>query len=445
MGLPEQHLLRAIEIDPSFVDARYQLALLQRNQGRVSDASEQLAQLLEIQPEHTGARYLHSTILAETGQFREARASFESLLEEEPRHAEAHYQLGVLHMDCGSAHDAVYHLEKASTLDADNADAHYRLARLHPSPEDFEKSRALLETAVDYEPSHIDAHFQLGIHLRRGFRYDSNGTLINGGFDALARESFQNVLKLDPCHSAAHEELADLLCVVGDKSSAVKSYNAAISNDPTRISTYLKLAKVQNTESAFKTLFNALKQDSDNPFVHLRIAKLFLADSQDSLACEHFNRAAEESIVRMSSLRAKAKEALDGNQFHLSRSLEDQACEIAVHRAEALFQLGLLFLNDPLTARKYFETAISTFPEHADSFHQLAIIQNTEGDSEAAIESLRKSVEIEIQNSEAHYLLAQLLLAAGETEMARNHFLITLDLEPRHKKAIKELSALPSL
>ena len=147
------------------------------------------------------------------------------------------------------------------------------------------------------------------------------------------------ITKGKPDEEAA-EELADLLSVVGDKSSAVKSYNAAISNDPTRISTYLKLAKVQNTASAFKTLFKALEHDSDNPFIHLRIAKLFLADSQESLACEHFNRAAEESIGRISSLRSKAKEALDGNQFHLSRSLEDQACEIAAHRAEALFQRG---------------------------------------------------------------------------------------------------------
>ena len=55
-------------------------------------------------------------------------------------------------------------------------------------------------------------------------------------------------------------------------------------------------------------------------------------------------------------------------------------------------------MNEPLTARQYFETAISAYPEHADSFHQLAVIQNAQGDSEAAIESLRKSVEIEIQN-----------------------------------------------
>ena len=48
----------------------------------------------------------------------------------------------------------------------------------------------------------------------------------------LARESFQNVLKLILA-TAAHEELADLLCVLGDKSSAVKSYKTAISNDPT--------------------------------------------------------------------------------------------------------------------------------------------------------------------------------------------------------------------
>ena len=47
---------------------------------------------------------------------------------------------------------------------------------------------------------------------------------------------------------------------LGDKSSAVKSYKTAISNDPTRISTYLKLANVQNTASAFKTLSKHLNK-----------------------------------------------------------------------------------------------------------------------------------------------------------------------------------------
>ncbi len=443
MGSPEQHLQRAVELDPGFTDARYQLARLQARNGKTDEAATQLAQLLEIEPRHAQAQLLHAELLADAGNIHEARASFETLLEEDPRHATAHYRLGVLHMDHGTAHDAVYHLEKASTLDPDNADAHYRLARLHPGPEDFQKARSLFETAVDYQPTHVEAHFQLGLHLRHGRRYDTHGSLASGGFEAEARDAFETVLDLAPHHAAAHEELAHLLARAGDHADAGKSFAAAIQHDPTRISAYLGLAALQETTTAITICAQALQQDSGNPPVHLRKARLHLDAGDPSAARTHLDQAAEQAVTRIQALQEEANAALEGNQFLHARRLEDHASEMTAQRAEALHQLGLLATDEPNTAQKHFENALATDPEHAGAHHQIAILQHAEGDSQAAIESLRRSVEIEIQNSEAHHHLAQLLQDTGETEMARNHYLITLDLDPAHEAATKALAKLP--
>lgn len=439
MPSPKEHLLKAIELDPGFADAWYQLALILLREGVREQAAEHLSKVLELDADHASARLRLATLQTELGQPGPARAQFEILLENDPRNARAHYHLGLLALQLGNSHDALYHLEKTSSLNPDNADAHYRLGLLHDSPEDFEKARFYLQSTVDFDPTHVEGHFQLGLHLRRGRRYDESGNLVNGGFDIEAREWFETAIRLDPSHAAAHEELARLFAKTGETGAAQDSFTSSIQNAPSRITAYLGLASLQAPDVAIQTCAEALNQDAAHPAVHLRKALFHLANKETSDARHHFEQAAENAIERIRVFKDEALEALTENRFIPSRKKEKQATELSGHRAEALFQLGLLAKDDASQRRQHFEAALAIDSQHPGVHHQLAILQHEAGDNEAAIESLRKSVEIEIQNPDAHFLLAGFLLAEGDQEMARNHYLITLDLASDHKGAKKAL------
>jgi tetratricopeptide (TPR) repeat protein len=441
VATPKEHLLKAIELDPGFADAHYQLALLLVNEGNAL-ASEHFCKVLDIDADHVAARFQLAILQVGIGHVDEARDHFETLLVNDPRDAQAHYQLGLLALGQGNSHDAIYHFEKTSSLDPDNADAHYRLGLLHDTPEEFDKTRFLFQTAIDYDPSHTEAHFNLGLHLRRARRYDNSGNLMDGGMDSEARSFFETTLRLDHSHAAAHEELGSLLAKTGEDQLAIQSFTAAIRHDPNRINAYLGLAALYESKDAIRTCAKALEQDPQHPAVHLRKAQFHMAKQDTTAAKDHYLQAADHAVEQIQNLKDEALKAIAENRFIPARKKEDLATEFSSHRAEALFQLGLLINTNLVQARQHFESALAADSLHSGAHHHIAIIHHEEGDDESAIESLRRSVEIEIENPEAHFLLAELLQVKGDDKMARNHYLITLDLDPGHSEAKRNLSSL---
>jgi len=55
-NLAEEEFLKAIELDPTHVDARLYLSMLYTDMGELQKACEQLRKILKIDPSHRGAR-----------------------------------------------------------------------------------------------------------------------------------------------------------------------------------------------------------------------------------------------------------------------------------------------------------------------------------------------------------------------------------------------------
>lgn len=84
--------LRAIELNPQEIEARWQLALLLHSEGRRMEAADVLAGLLKLAPEHRNALGLRIDLLRQTGQLRTGLSAAADGLRHHPADAALHSQ-----------------------------------------------------------------------------------------------------------------------------------------------------------------------------------------------------------------------------------------------------------------------------------------------------------------------------------------------------------------
>jgi tetratricopeptide (TPR) repeat protein len=72
----EQHLRRAVELDPAFAPARQNLATFYRLTGRETAAVEEYRELLRRAPDHIGAHNALAALLQNLGKTEEAAIHF---------------------------------------------------------------------------------------------------------------------------------------------------------------------------------------------------------------------------------------------------------------------------------------------------------------------------------------------------------------------------------
>jgi Tfp pilus assembly protein PilF len=74
------------------------------------------------------------------------------------------------------------------------------------------------------------------------------------------------------------------------------------------------------------------------------------------------------------------------------------------------------------TAKEFFETAVQQVPDSAEAIACVGYAQHRLGDDEAAIGSLRRSLQLDNDHAEARIYLANILYDQGEYEAALYHF-----------------------
>lgn len=98
--------------------------------------------------------------------------------------------------------------------------------------------------------------------------------------------------------------------------------------------------------------------------------------------------------------------------------------DLMLQVGRSLFREGSVRDNKVLfeSARDFFETAVEQAPDSAEGVACVGYAQHRLGDDEAAIASLRRSLQIDGDHTEARIYLANVLYDQGENEAALYHF-----------------------
>ncbi|HXF47432.1 MAG TPA: tetratricopeptide repeat protein, partial [Burkholderiaceae bacterium] len=120
-----------------------------------------------------------------------ALARADDLLQKDPRNLQVRFLRGVILSDQGKTEQAVAAFEALTQDFPELPEPYNNLAVLYASQGRLEQARALLQRAIDAQPNYVTA-------------YENLGDL----YVALAVDSYQRALKLDPNNRAAQSKLA---------------------------------------------------------------------------------------------------------------------------------------------------------------------------------------------------------------------------------------------
>lgn len=180
-------------VKPTADSAREALAEFNRGAGLMEqytgrpDALDALGRAVELEPDWIAARYnlglanLHLGGSAEEGEkdpaegvkerYDVARDLFEQVLAEQPDHVHAHFSLGVLCRHLGDTRSALEHFEVAHRLDPDDPFVAFKYGEALADLDRADEAMKLFERCVELDPGFISGIYRLaGLYMRAGQR-----------------------------------------------------------------------------------------------------------------------------------------------------------------------------------------------------------------------------------------------------------------------------------
>jgi tetratricopeptide (TPR) repeat protein len=195
---------RAVETSPEPVEAQIPWRLAWAKSlalaGDRESAKELLQRILRVEPSHVDARYDLGVILMQLDQAEAAITEFEQVVAAAPHHGEAHNNLGLLLHSMGDPARARQHYAAALSANPDSTPARYNLGTLLQEIGEIDLAAAEQRHVLELDPAHAGAWTNL------------SNCLLSLGDPEAARECAEQALRLAPGQPSArwNAGLADL-------------------------------------------------------------------------------------------------------------------------------------------------------------------------------------------------------------------------------------------
>ncbi len=190
---------RAVEIDPTFAVAHYQLGLAHLALGNRWKGAAQFRAATQVDP--TLPEPLKALgdlfMLSPRRLYDQAIESYQKALTLRPHYAEAQVGLGDAKAAKGDNEGAIGHYQKALGLDPLNARVHFSLAKIYYGEKGlYYEAVGAYKKAIELDPFFLDARMGLGeIYEEKGLYKD-------------AIAEYKRVVEAEPKHTGAHYNLA---------------------------------------------------------------------------------------------------------------------------------------------------------------------------------------------------------------------------------------------
>jgi protein O-GlcNAc transferase len=212
------HYLMALAYRPDDFDSRINIGIVYYNQGRLTDAIEQLELARSAQPDYFYTHYLLGRALQEAAEFERAEAALQQAIDLNPEYEDSHLRLGSLQEGLGQTQEAVASYRRAVELNPDDPYAQSALADALTEIEDpdgaLEHGRMALRgfEAVGLREEVARVHWTIGWALYQKREWKESA--------AASRAA----LRLDPTLMPVRFNLAIALLRAGRTSEARRMY-----------------------------------------------------------------------------------------------------------------------------------------------------------------------------------------------------------------------------
>jgi tetratricopeptide (TPR) repeat protein len=192
-------LARAVEVDPTFALAHYQLGMVHLNLGNRWKAAAQFRAATQVDPSLADPYKALGDLFMSSPRrlYDQAIEAYEKAVSLRPHYAEAQVGLGDARAAKGDNEGAIAHYQKALSLDPLNARVHFALGKIYYTEKGlYYEAVTSYKKAVDLDPYFLDARMGLGeIYEEKGLYKD-------------AIAEYRKVIETDAKHAGARYNLA---------------------------------------------------------------------------------------------------------------------------------------------------------------------------------------------------------------------------------------------
>ena len=261
-----EHYRNALMIDNRFKDAHISLGDVYRRAGDAPGAVFAYAQAIKFNPGNEDVLFNVVSVFNEAIKkdpknklYVQARGivldDYTRWINGQPPRATAFFNLGYLYAEMGDLTRAVSAYQMALDISPKHGKALYNLGNIYKEQGRLVDALTLYKKVSEVDPRNSDAYLNMGsIYLKRGNRRE-------------AKESFQKAVKVDPENAKAYFNLGVLEESAGNLQKAIDLYRESIAKDPNNRVAYYNLGNsyaklMQNTE-AINSYLNAVKVDTN--------------------------------------------------------------------------------------------------------------------------------------------------------------------------------------
>ncbi|MGA3032799.1 MAG: tetratricopeptide repeat protein [Terracidiphilus sp.] len=386
----------------------YELALVLDNLGDRAGERAALEHAIQANPHFVPAQYQLGYMDLQAGDNTGADRQFKLTTDEAPDNAQAWIGLAAALGAESRFEEARKAADTALRLDPDNAAAlNYLLGSSLYSAGHFEEAVAPLKKAADLDPRDLQAHLVLGAALARLGRNQEGAS------------EWSAALKIDPGSKAALDGQAKGLIAAGDYASAIHNLRSVARDD----NLTLDLAIAYRNSGMLNETEQTLKQGLDaNPNSDaLTAALVSLYDETNyAAATELAEKIAREKPGDLEAQRIYLRTLVTLGDSDRAVPLARKLLAQAPHDADLLNLDGVLErkAGDYQDARKHLEEAVALDPGNSDPRMNLGLVLVELNDPAGARIQFEKALALGKDEPQVHFELAKVLRVLGETDAA---------------------------
>ncbi|MCP5368076.1 MAG: PEP-CTERM system TPR-repeat protein PrsT [Hyphomicrobiales bacterium] len=440
-------LEKALELDPTLDQATYALFTTYMRQKQYDKALEIAAKVKAEKPDRSIGHSMEGVVMSAKGDAAASRAAFNRALEVDPKSIDARVNLAALEVRAGDVDAARKQLEAAQEHYPDNLQVMLRLAAVEGRAGKMDKAGDWLEKAVKAHPDALAPRVLLA-RLYVATRQPDKALAVtrpaieaNPDNPALLKVTgqahmtanrprdaavvFRKLATQEPKSLEAHFLLAGAYRVTGNDVRYMEELNAILALDPDNKLARLALIRAKMDQGhlaeARQDLAKVKEANPDLPPVYELEGRLLVAEKRYDDAVAAFRKTM--SLLKgpnraMTMLLAKTQLA-GGHADAAAATLESWMKE-RPKDYQVLFELGNYYLRTGRgdDAAAAYGRIVEAEPKHWAARNNLAWVQMTKGDLDAAQSQIETALETAGEQPEVLDTAGLVYLAKGESRQA---------------------------
>jgi tetratricopeptide (TPR) repeat protein len=427
----------AIQVDPNFAPAHYQLGLTYLKLQQISRAYQELSTTVDKQPDNVQAQIDLANLLIGARQFSQAKEHLDVVATKQPDNPQYHMALANYHAGMKELPAALQEMQKAIAANPNGAELYLNLAVLQMSAGQFDAAEASFKKAVSVDPKMIGAQLALGSF------YQTRGRLPE------AEEQFRHAVQTDGNNTDARSALVRLLVFEGKNGEAEAFLKQTKSDLPNNPAAYTMLGdyyfELANDPDRALNEYEALYRDHPKDakvrknYIQLLILKNRLEEAakiDDEIL--KINPQDSDGLILRAQIKlrqGRPSEAVTALQDVLPRDPDNAA---------AHFQLGVAFdqLGDQSRAASEWREAVRLRPDFLDAHRSLAGVSIAKGDWNALSQTAATIISLQPGAPDGYVFQAIAQANLKRPEQAESSIEKAIEVAPKNPLGYIQLGAL---